>query len=56
MPNESCLFERRAVTSDCGLSFKSIHGVFSKIAAAKPTTELCITENISTVNLRRRRC
>ena len=56
MPKESCLFEHRAGTSDCALSFKSIHGVFSKVAAVKPTTELCISENISTVNLRRRRC
>jgi len=56
--NESCLFEGRAETSDCALSFKSIHGVFSKVGAAKPKTELCISENTSTVNLRRlrRRC
>jgi len=56
VPKESCLFQRRARTTDCALSFKSIHGVFSKVAAAKPTTELRISENISTVNLRRRRC
>jgi hypothetical protein len=41
--------------SDCALCFKSIHGVLSKVPAVKPSTECFISENISTVILRRRR-
>jgi hypothetical protein len=42
--------------SDYALCFKSIHGVSSKISAAKTTREFLTSENISTVNLRRRLC